>query len=334
MMRNNRIRKTILMAALASLITITGRLHASETAVFYQPMLDAYDAGRVEDARQLAKRFLDRSRRELETSTLDIDRDGASRRALDLVETLMEREAEFQPNVRFNNHNELVTSSQDVMRLAQEAVGRMTNPPDAVRQYHTRKLAAASRAWISSAGPRLPREQVQRVFQLYETQMREAGGPADVDTLLRNGAQPKRRNLQQAKPRASGIGNQDGTAIIAVIRNYYDGVMSGDAVKLAAATGSAPQAARLLIARKNDNFIRAKVRNVNTISLPALTGTHVADLLRARPDGLYDLYLQGIQTSVTDETGAAASRTVDKLFTLKRTVGRWTVVAPAQGGQQ
>ena len=134
MMRNNRIRTTILMAALASLITITGSLHAWETAVFYQPMLDAYDAGRVEDARQLAKRFLDRSRRELETSTLDIDRDGASRRALDLVETLMEREAEFQPNVRFNNHNELVTSSQDVMRLAQEAVGRMTNPPDAVRQ--------------------------------------------------------------------------------------------------------------------------------------------------------------------------------------------------------
>jgi len=329
MMKHNRIRAAILMAALAGTL-----LHASETAVFYQPMLDAYDAGRVEDARQLAKRFLDKSRRELETAALDIDRDGASRRALDLVETLMDREAEFTTSVRFSNHNELVTGSQDVMRLAQEAVGRMTNPPDAVRQYHSRKLAAASRAWISSAGPRLPRDQVQRVFQLYENQMREAGGPADVDTLLRNGAQPKRRNLQNARPRAAGIANQDGAAIIAVIRNYYDAVLAGDAAKLAAATGSTPQAANLLIARKRDNFGRVKVAEVSRVTLPVLTGAKVADLLRARPDGLFDLYLRDIQTTVTDDSGAAGSRTVEKLFTLKRTAGRWTVVAPAQGGQR
>ena len=108
----------------------------------------------------------------------------------------------------------------------------------------------------------MPRDQVQRVFQQYETQMREAGGPADVDTLLRNGATPRRRTLQQAKPRAAGIADRDGAAIIAVIRNYYDAVMAGDAAKLAAATGSTPQAASLLIARKRDNFSRVRVREV------------------------------------------------------------------------
>jgi hypothetical protein len=304
-----------------------------KAAPFYGPMMDAYDTGRVEEARQLAQKYLEGVRHELETYTLDLDRDGAARRATDLIDTLMSSEAELAPANRFTNHTDLMSLSRDVLRLAQDSVARIAQPSDALRQYFANTLAISSQAWISSAGPRMPRDQVQSFYQQFEPQMRSSGRVTDLDTLLRNGAQRHVREFLE-KPRAAGINNADGTAILAVIRNYYDAVLAGDTPKLAVATGMSAQSASALIARRGDNFNRVQIRQISQVRLPNLNGAQVADLAKVQADGTYELLVRGIETTVTEQNGAAGTRTVEKLFTLKRTGTRWTVVVPQRGAQQ
>ena len=306
----------------------------AKVAPFYQPMMDAYDQNRLPEARQLARQYLETSRRELTTFTLDIDRDSAVRRATDLINTIMAAEAEYAPANRFANHDELMTLSQDVLRLAQDTVGRLSQPSDAVRQYFANQLAISSQNWISTAGPRLPRAQVQTFYQQFEPQMRASGRVADLDTLLRDGARTRVRPFEEPRARATALGTGDGQAILAVIQNYYDAVLSGDAPRLAASTGMSAQSANALIARRGDNFSRVRIRNVRGVTLPRLSDAQMTEMLKPQTDGTYQLYLDGIQTAVTDETGAQATRSVGKLFTLRKSAGRWTIVVSQQGGRQ
>ncbi len=174
---------------------------AGETGVFFTPMLTAYEQGRVDDARQLAEGYLN-----VRAATCSRPRFNRIRTARCAGRSRWSK-ASWTTKARSilccgsHGGRGLTVLSQEVLDTAQDTARRSTRATPAEAKYYQTHLGQAARSWIAAAGPTVARDQVQRMADRLEPQLREIGvAPGDIDAVLRNGARAMPRNRGAVAP--------------------------------------------------------------------------------------------------------------------------------------
>jgi len=113
------------------------------------------------------------------------------------------------------------------------------------------------------------------------------------------------------------------------IRDYFEGLVSGDATQLASATGlDAQRITELLDAYRTDCRDEG-IAETRSVVLPTLSVADLRLMPNPKQEGLFSLSVAGIRLETVRTDGTVEWRSISKHLTLREeTSGRWTIVPP------
>ena len=136
-------------------VTLAGfvfRTEASEQQVVYTDMIEAYEQKRYVDARDLARRHLDKYSAFAEAAKNDLDLESAVRRALGVIHSALSAESMLEDENPASRDAEFLDFLKKELDRAKEAAGRLRNISESVRAYISSEMGICASLWIRAAG--------------------------------------------------------------------------------------------------------------------------------------------------------------------------------------
>lgn len=128
---------------------------ASDQQVFYTDMIEAYEQKRYADARELARRHLDKYSALAETAKNDFDLEASVRGALGVLHSALDVEAVLAAKDKENasaRDAEFLAFLKKELERAKAAAGRLQNVSEPVRAYINSEMDVCVSLWIRAAG--------------------------------------------------------------------------------------------------------------------------------------------------------------------------------------
>lgn len=293
----------------------------SEQQVIYTDMIEAYEQGRLSDARELSRGHLVRFNTLMEKARNDSDLETAVRMSLGVIHSMLDAENRLKPTVRLGRSIELRQFVKSVLLQARSNSDRLQKASGSVKAFIKRELGYGARAWIQAGSAQIPRDELEGFYQDFQKELK-AKGFANLDAVLMKKAPGPPVDKKFQLPSEEEI-----PQIIATIKDYFEGLVTNDPVRLARATGLNTQAVLKLLDRYNQDLQEEGVDTILRLTLPEISKEDLR--LQALGRGMYSLMVRGIRLEIVHKDGTKGIRIIDKHFRLRRDkTGHWTIVRP------
>ncbi len=157
---------------------------ASEQQVVYTDMIEAYEQKHYTDARQLARRHLDKYRALAETAKNDFDLEAALRRALGVLHSALSAESALENEDRDAEFSDFL---REELGRTKEAAARLRNVSESVKIYIDGEIGQCAAIWIHAAKDLIPRAELERFWADFKKEL-NGKGFMSLDVLVQSNA--------------------------------------------------------------------------------------------------------------------------------------------------
>ncbi len=293
-----------------------------EQSVFYHDMLDAYERGDYDRARQLARKYLAPMPAILSKGGTELDVERGFGWMLTVLHSMLLGESQLPPRDRFGDDPAFVEQIEGVI-LAVRTPAHAIKAAAPQYSYAQRELKYIAREWILARAGHASRGQLEKLYRAFEPELR-AQGLNTLDAVLQYQA------LEHSpSPTVETVDQVEAHTITVVIRDYFAGLVAKDLDRLESATGLDTETCSKFLDAYHEDCAEEGIASITNITLPALS----REDLQLRPDpkkqGFYTLTIKGIRIDAVRVDGSAVSQVISKHLTLReQATGRWIIVAP------
>jgi hypothetical protein len=293
----------------------------SEQALVYQDMIEAYEAGRLEEARRLARTHLARTREGMAAIVSDLDREAIAHRMLGILDAMLGAENRLAAPDRFGRDLALSNFVKEQILVVRRLAGPNLQVSAAVRDFLDRQTGVVAAGWVQASIDVVPRAEVESFYQEFAPELRTAGFESFAE-ILEAPATPAPQTVQA---QTVALDERETASLMAAIRGYFEGLIQGDSAQLAQATGLDVDAAAALVAAVQTDYAEANIAEVRSITVPD------QPLALAADGDVYVVRLNGITLDAVLSDGRTVTQRMDKPVTVRKgETGQWFVIPPQQ----
>jgi hypothetical protein len=292
----------------------------SETNVAFTDVIEAYESGDVETARDRARRHLAAFESELDAAESDLDREGALIQMLGTIRSVLQHEGKLMAPARLRPDTDLMRTVDAQLGKARGAYAGLAEGPESQKAFIQEEIGRCVADLVRMLDGVASPAEIEAVFSRFTAEALAAGYASPAAALAPPPAPAERKRT---------FGSVDQTRILFAVRDYYDGLAGDDVERLVSATGSSPAEAQALLARYRQNLGAAGIAGVASFTIPPPEGAEIELQISETDANDYYLSLRGIAVAVLRTDGARETQTWDELVRLRRHAdGSWTVIPP------
>lgn len=296
---------------------------ASEQRVFYADMLDAYEAGNLEEARQRARTHLANLGQRLLNPPHEIEKASICHGTLGVLKFMLMYENRLPVGQRFGAQQDLLEEIDRVFAGATRLRADLRDARPAIRSYLDTETGTVAAEWIRARQGMVARDRQNETFEFFRADLERAGFDS-VDAVLA----PPEAAAPQVPPFAE-LSIQEANQIGRSIDDYFQGLIRGDRALLVDATELDARGSEGLLQALAADYREGGVMTVHSITLPPVDAQRFRAQQGAAGEAVIATVVHGIELDVTMLDGTRRTMTIDKLVRLRRGLGgRWVVVTP------
>lgn len=294
----------------------------AEQLLVYFGVVNAYEEGRLDDARELARGFLTEFRASMPLASDDADRQSVVANTLGLIAEVWRVENRLAPPGRLGGDVELLNFINATIVEAR-ATGYQIQGPDLITDFIRDLVGVSAVGWLRAASGLVPRPELEQTYLEFQTEIQAQG----FDTLDQAIVDPAPASPAEVYSGGRLVAGEDAARINTAIHYYFNGLATGDIGLLQSATGGDEAAAVGLLEALQQDIREEGADAVQRITAPKLPAEFL--LLELAEEGLYGLTVEGIAIELVLPDGSLAVSTIDKNFSLRKGEGgQWTIVVP------
>lgn len=307
---------TVVTMVLASIV------HA-ETDVIYQDMIDAYQAGELDLARNLADKYLDMFANELTFDHGDVDRAGSLIRLLGTIKSMLRYENNLDAADRLAADKEFIDKVKQQLYSCRDSYASLSDNPANQKAFIQHEVGYSAGQFIKAMEVQSSRSELDRIFSDFGPEL-QTSGKSSVDALLQASAQI----IDEEAPRYT-LEPDEAKAIVAAAREYFAALVAKDGARLASVCGKQVKSGSGLIARFDEDCREAGVESIASAVISDPSESTLIATFVDRKAGLFSVSLRGIELQVIETNGKSAVRTINKHLRLQRDgADSWIVLVP------
>ncbi len=297
---------------------------AANVDVIYTDMLEAYELGQLELARNLADQYIDRFSNEMSMANNDPDREGAMIRLLGAVKSALQYENRQEASSRLANDQELINKFEEGLLAAQEMYPDLQPHEQSQKMFIEREVGRTAIELIKAREELSARSTLNSLYDTFQSEIEKVTTDG-VDAILdREVSGPSPPDVPQLE-----LNSDEQEQILSLVRDYFDGLVNGDLAKISRVTGYSAARSSDLMQRYDADCAQAEVQTITAFTLPEITESTLVVTQLDRDQGLYGISLRGIELKVIETDGNDVVRTVNKHMRFSKNAdGAWTVRLP------
>lgn len=298
----------------------------AEQQVVYTDMAVAYEKGNLELARRLARQHLEKYLELGKSTESPVAMESGVRTALGVTRTVLEFESRLPPQDRLGGDPELQSLLAESLEMARTRRGEL-RVTSAVAEYLRKEVGLAASQWLRVQSGRIPQERLEQIFTTFRDEL-SSTGISSLSSAL------GRRETSAPSEAAEVISEDDLTAIMGAVTNYFQGLVRDDPALLSLATGcKGTECGRILQALQMD------LEEEGVAKLSAISTAEVArqDLelsaVSGSPGHFYGL-VEPLRATLVLKDGTVVERSFGKQLTFRKVgKGDWKVLTTELPGE-
>ncbi len=304
-------------------VSPTESMAAGEQQVFYTDMIEAYDADRLTQARQIARLHLAQLRQRMVNPPNEIEKASISHGTLGILRSMLAFENKLPASERLAADAGLVGEIDELLLSVKILRTGLVATRADMLAYLDGEMGIVAAEWIEAKRALVTAGQLSETYEVFRDDLARAGY-GSLNNIL-----DMQAPAVSEKPRFLAVTDLEANQIEQTIDDYFQGLINGDIAQIKETTGLDQQETTDLLESFAADLRQEGVRTIHAITFPLRPAAE----LRLKPQGAgserVSTLIRGVELDVTMTDGSAKTMIINKRVRLRPGPnGGWVVEPP------